>query len=86
MFLGDSCVYLKNGLSGRFGPDDIDLDGLYDNNLNCTWDLNVRSNDGLVQIYITDMDIQHSENCQLDYVEVGFNSYAVYKIYRYSEI
>ena len=65
-------MYLKNGLSGRFGPDDIDLDGLYDNNLNCTWDLNVRSNDGLVQVYITDMDIQQSQDCQLDYVEVGF--------------
>ena len=59
------------GHSGRFGPTVNNFGDLYDYNRSCTWALNVQSDDGLVQVYITDLSIQHGNHCQFDYVEVS---------------
>ena len=72
VLLGGVCVNQIFEFSGRFDPTDSDFDGLYDNTLSCTWALYLPSKEGLVQLYLTDLDIQQSVDCQFDYVEVSF--------------
>ena len=48
---------------------DGDSDGLYDHNVDCAWALFVPA-DKRVQVYITNMDIPSSDNCEFDYLEV----------------
>ena len=57
-------------MPGRFGPPDSDSDGLYDPDFSCTWYV-FGSGGKLMQIYLTDLDIEESENCQHDYIEVS---------------
>ena len=70
-----SCTYLIPDFPGRFGPNDNNFDGLYDSNLSCTWSLYLPpNNNGLVQVYLTELDIQEDSECLFDYVEVGIRS------------
>ena len=48
---------------------DQDLDGYYDNNQDILWYLR-RSPGSWMKINLVWIDIQYSEHCQLDYIEV----------------
>ena len=56
--------------SGWFVAPDEDNDGLYDANVDCKWIIYVPRVD-ILRITIQDMDIQHYEDCDLDYLEVS---------------
>ena len=55
--------------SGIFQPLDIDGDGFYDSNLNCSWYLVVGFYK-LVRVVIPEIDIEESEFCEKDYIQV----------------
>ena len=54
----------------EFKSVDRDGDGIYDNNLNCTWTIIGKESDK-VQLTITSMDIQVDEHCDHDFLKVG---------------
>ena len=56
--------------SGWFVAPDEDNDGLYDANVDCKWIIYVPGVD-ILRITIQDMDIQHYDNCELDYLEAS---------------
>ena len=62
-------------MPGSFDSMDNDSDGLYDSNSSCLWYVNQNYynhfNAPLLQLYLTDLDIQPGESCQFDYIEVG---------------
>ena len=74
-------------MPGRFGPPDSDSDGLYDPDFSCTWYV-FGSGDKLMQIYLTDLDIEESDNCQHDYIEVSLTPEfdPTYRGYRFGRI
>ena len=54
----------------QFKSVDRDDDGMYDDNLNCTWTIVGRDYD-VILLNISSMDIQHGENCKHDFLKVG---------------
>ena len=58
----DSSVYIS--------PPDLDLDGYYDFNLNCLWNIKVAANSTILY-QILDMDIEWSADCSNDYLRVS---------------
>ena len=65
-----SCDSNVAWLSGHITPLDCDQDGFYDYNLRCTWtvagEFYLR-----VKLQIIELDIQETENCICDYVQVN---------------
>ena len=63
------CGYLTSFLAGS-----IELvtneEGLYDNNMLCVWTIQTPSPGLDIQIYVTKMDIETSQDCTLDYLQV----------------
>ena len=66
----DSCDFTANWLSGRITSLDCDQDGFYDYNLWCTWTI-IGEFYLDVKIQIDALDIQETENCICDYVQVN---------------
>ena len=56
-------------MSGYISPMDCDLNGLYDYNLRCTWIIAGEFH-LTVKLHILHLDIQESQECTLDYLEV----------------
>ena len=56
-------------MSGYISPIDCDLNGVYDYNLRCTWTV-AGEFYLIVKLYILHLDIQVSQECTLDYLEV----------------
>ena len=53
----------------QFKSVDRDGDGMYEDNLNCTWTIVGRDYD-IIQLNISSMDIEHGENCEHDFLKV----------------
>ena len=53
----------------QFKSVDRDGDGMYDNNLNCTWTIVGKEYD-IIKLNISSMDIQYGENCEYDFLKV----------------
>ena len=64
------CGTMLTDHSGWFVAPDEDNDGLYDANVDCKWIIYVPRVD-ILRITIQNMDIQHYEDCELDYLEVS---------------
>ena len=64
------CGGLLNGTSGRFGSVDYDLDGAYEADLNCVWQIMVEENQ-VVKLHYENMVLETDSDCDYDYVEVG---------------
>ena len=58
------------GTSGMFTSMDNDNNGLYDNNLDCTWIIEAEVWQS-VNLHILNMDIQEDELCSHDYLIVS---------------
>ena len=64
---------LDGDKGGIIGDIDRDLDGIYDDNLNCTWIITA-SNGSAVQLKFLDLDIPICEEtgaCDTDYIQVS---------------
>ena len=57
-------------MSGHITPLDCDQDGFYDYNLRCTWTITGEFYLE-IKIQIDELDIQETENCISDYVQVN---------------
>ena len=66
----ESCDSKADWLSGLITSLDCDQDGFYDYNLKCTWTITGEVYLE-VKIHVNDLDIQESENCIFDYVQVN---------------
>lgn len=62
----------------EFSSVDYDEDGMYDNNLNCTWTI-VTTNYTLLQLDIEFIDIEWSSGCKNDYLLVSV--YTIQKLH-----
>ncbi|XP_013388746.1 cubilin-like [Lingula anatina] len=63
------CGGFLNGTQGRFGSFDIDGDGLYEDNLNCVWQI-VGQDNKVLNLTFEPMDIEADNTCDYDYLEV----------------
>ena len=70
LYVIGECGTMLTDHSGWFVAPDKDNDGLYDANVDCKWIIYVPGVD-ILRITIQDMDIQHYEECDLDYLEVS---------------
>ena len=61
---------MLNQTSGWIASPDLDGDGLYDFNLNCSWTIEVDETN-VIAFRILYMDISPSEDCHLDYLLVS---------------
>ena len=50
---------------------DFDGDGLYDNNLECTWTI-ITDQNNIVQLFIFEFDLEEDDWCRFDKLKVQF--------------
>ena len=55
--------------TGSFGSVDGDSDGLYENNLDCRWNI-FGGDNKVIQLSILGMDIEQEPSCRYDYIKV----------------
>ena len=65
------CWYTLTDTYGSFSPSDIDKDGLYDKNMNCSWTIMAQPN-RTAHLLIQNVDIETSEGCIFDSLQVSF--------------
>ena len=71
-FIGAQCGSTETYMIGTIESLDSDADGYYDNNITCFWSI-IRlevDNNVTYQFYITRMDIELTDGCYADYIEV----------------
>ena len=66
----ESCDIKADWFSGRITSLDCDQDGFYDYNLRCTWTITGEFYLE-IKIQIDELDLQETENCISDYVQVN---------------
>ena len=74
-FVEPTCSFFETETYGQVQSLDINNDGHYENNVDCSW--TIWSNDlaeDYVQLHFTSMDIQGGKECSNDYIKVSFMS------------
>ena len=62
------------GTVGRFRSVDVNKDGLYDPDLNCTWTLQgTKDRNFVIHLNVTEIDIQPDDACGKDFLKVLFH-------------
>ena len=71
LFTGSQCGSTETYQIGTIESLDSDLDGYYDNNITCYWSIIKPDMINVTyQFYIAQMDIELTDDCHADYVEV----------------
>ena len=65
------CGGMLSEVTGQFGIFDVDLDGLYEENLDCRWYISGTNHRAFVQLSIVIMDIEFWDICH-DKLQVTF--------------
>ena len=70
---GALCAAVETGFIGHFRSLDTDGDGLYENSINCRWHILSpfpEARQSKKEVYVTDFNVQDTEDCAFDYVKV----------------
>ena len=71
IIIGHVCSEFETIRNGQLQSSDLNSDGFYENNMDCTWV--IWSNDienRVIQLYFTSLDIPSRDNCKDDYLQV----------------
>ena len=66
---GSECKEILNQPSGFIHSPDLDNDGKYDTNQNCSWTLTAPE-DHVIYLQFLEFDIEYYDNCIYDFVEI----------------